>query len=86
MHSAPFPECPKVPDNQEFDVDILNSIKTSLQRDFTNWTEVKDRWEKTFVLRHQDLKNSDHANILNFLKEWPLYSHALSKDLVSLLV
>lgn len=77
---------PKTLDNQELDLEILNSIKTSLQRDFSNWTEVKDRWEKTVVLRQRDLKNSDHANVIDFLKDWPLYSHAHSKDFVSFLV
>uniref|UniRef100_A0A6P7H2X1 Uncharacterized protein LOC114346295 n=1 Tax=Diabrotica virgifera virgifera TaxID=50390 RepID=A0A6P7H2X1_DIAVI len=76
---------PKIQDNQEFDEDILKSIKASLQRDFTNWEAVKDKWEKTFVLRHRDLKASSHdTNIVNFLKDWPLYSHANAKDLIDI--
>lgn len=75
---------PTVLENQEFDSNILESLKTSLQRDFTNWSDVKDRWEKTFVLRQQELKQSDNTNLVLFLKEWPLYSHANAKDLVSL--
>lgn len=68
--------------NQEFDVEILNSINTSLQRDFSDWIEVKDRWQKTFVLRRQELRNSDKLNAIEFIKDWPLNSQAKSKDLV----
>uniref|UniRef100_A0A6P7GK58 Uncharacterized protein LOC114339860 n=1 Tax=Diabrotica virgifera virgifera TaxID=50390 RepID=A0A6P7GK58_DIAVI len=44
------------------------------------------QWEKTFVLRHRDLKasSSHDTNIVNFLKDWPLYSDANAKDLIDI--
>lgn len=72
--------------DQEFDIDILSSLKTSLQRDFTDFNEVKDRWAKTFVLRQQELKKSSNKNVVEFLRDWPLYSHTNAKDLVILVI
>lgn len=62
--------------SQEFDASILASIKTSLQREFSDWGEVKDKWQKSFPLRMSELKNDQSKTLTVFLKEWPLLNHS----------
>lgn len=66
----------------EFDEAILQSLKASLARNFSNWDEVKDKWQRTFLLRRKDLKTSETN--YEFLKNWPLYTNAKAHELVSL--
>lgn len=65
----------------EFDESHLLTLKNSLSGDLSNWEDVKDKWQQTFLLRRKELKTS--KDIFEFLINWPLYVDARSKDLVS---
>lgn len=58
--------------NTEIDESILISLKVSLSRDFSDWDAVKDKWQRTFLLRQKELKTS--ITNYEFLRNWPLYS------------
>lgn len=64
----------------EFDESISMAIKTALQREINNWDEVKDKWQKTFLIRQKDFHN---LTIVEFLKAWPKFIHSQAPDLVN---
>lgn len=61
------------------DEDIALALKTSLNRDITNWEQVCEKWKKTFYMRQKDLKR---LNNYDFLTTWSKYSDSRAYELV----
>ncbi|KAL7739878.1 hypothetical protein ACLKA6_003366 [Drosophila palustris] len=64
----------------EVDSSIGIALKDSLNRDCSDWEEVKDKWCSTFHMRQSDLESMDP---IEFLKNWTRLSDARASDLVS---
>lgn len=75
-------QTPTTSTETETDDIISKSLKTLLSTDGADWGDVKDRWEKTFILRQNELKNTK-SNV-EFFKAWPKYKDARASDLVSI--
>ncbi|XP_067637305.1 uncharacterized protein [Eurosta solidaginis] len=65
----------------EIDVTICRALKTSLSRSIADWNEVKDKWQKTFNLRQNDLKELTN---IDFLQTWPKYTDSRAPELIYL--
>lgn len=63
----------------EVDETLSLCLKTSLQKDASNWDEVIDKWQKTFTFRKKDLSNYSNSN---FLQEWPILKDSRAPFLV----
>ncbi|XP_036329684.1 uncharacterized protein LOC118741818 [Rhagoletis pomonella] len=65
----------------EIDFTICRALKASLSRSIADWNEVRDKWQKTFNLRQNDLKELTN---IDFLQAWPKYSDSRAPDLIKL--
>ncbi|KAL7723411.1 hypothetical protein ACLKA6_003666, partial [Drosophila palustris] len=65
----------------EVDSSIGIALKDSLNRDCSDWEEVKDKWCSTFHMRQSDLESMDP---IEFLKNWTRLSDARASDLINI--
>lgn len=63
----------------EVDETLSLCLKSTLQKDASNWDEVIDKWQKTFTLRKQDLATRSNSD---FLQEWPMLKDSRAPFLV----
>lgn len=69
-------------EDMEIDESIALGLKTSLSRGSTDWTEICDKWKKTYPIRQRDLKSMKSNE---FLQCWPKLLDSRAPDLVTLL-
>ena len=69
-----------IEESDEVDATQGFAIKDALNRDYSDWDEVKDKWCSTFHMRQSDLDSMDS---IEFLKNWTRLSDARASDLVS---
>ncbi|XP_017464874.1 PREDICTED: uncharacterized protein LOC108358198 isoform X2 [Rhagoletis zephyria] len=60
---------------------MCRALKASLSRSIADWNEVRDKWQKTFNLRQNDIKELTN---IDFLQAWPKYSDSRAPDLIKL--
>ncbi|XP_058976924.1 uncharacterized protein LOC105262100 isoform X2 [Musca domestica] len=68
-------------ENIEVDESIASALKVSLNRDSADWSDVCEKWKKTFHLRRQELSE---LNSGAFLESWSKFSHQKAADLIQI--
>ncbi|XP_070071409.1 uncharacterized protein [Drosophila takahashii] len=72
---------PSLDQMSEVDVSVGNTLKGYLNRSSSNWEEIKDKWQKTFTMRQNDLRQMEWEE---FFKSWSKLSHARAPELISI--